>query len=133
ELIWLALRDHLVPEAYIDWIKLMYVNSSSSVRCSSGLSQPYRISVGVHQGSALSPLLFILVMDTIGRDLITPSPWTLLYADDVVLNDLDRTGLERRAQAWKDRLQDFGLRLNVAKTEYLESGPQSPGTIRVDG
>ena len=72
ELIWLALRDHLVPEVYIDWIKLMYVNSSNSVRCSFGLSQPYRISVGVHQGSALSPLLFILVMDTIGRGLITP-------------------------------------------------------------
>ena len=47
--------------------------------------QTFSIKVGVHQGSALSPLLFIAVMDTITRDMQQPIPWTLLYADDVML------------------------------------------------
>ena len=90
------------------------------------------ISVGVHQGSDLSPLLFITVLDTIAKGLIVPAPFTLIYADDIVLNDTCRMALERRTQAWKDRLCRYGLRLNVSKTEYLESGVQSPGTICVD-
>jgi len=59
-------------------------------------------------------------MDTISKDLTTPAPWTLLFADDVVLNDTNRASLEARAQDWNDRLQEYGLRLNVAKTVYLE-------------
>jgi len=38
----------------------------------------FSISVGVHQGSALSPFLFVVVMDTITRDLQQSIPWTLL-------------------------------------------------------
>ena len=74
ELIWYSLRQHLVPEVYIDWIRQMYSHPSSVVRCPAGLSKPFRITTGVHQGSALSPLLFILVMNTIGNGLIKPPP-----------------------------------------------------------
>jgi len=133
ELIWFALRDHGVPEEYIDWIKLMYECTQSVVLCPAGLSEPYRISVGVHQGSALSPLLFILIMDTISRRLATPVPWSLFYADDVALCDTSRSNLQSRTQDWKDTLQRFGLKLNISKTEYLEFGPQTPGSIKVDG
>ncbi|EPB72944.1 hypothetical protein ANCCEY_07976 [Ancylostoma ceylanicum] len=35
-------------------------------------------------------------------------------------------------QAWKDRLEQYGMRLNVKKTEYVECGEQTPGTIFVD-
>lgn len=34
----------------------------------------------VHQGSALSPPLFIRVVDVVMRDLRQPASWTLLYA-----------------------------------------------------
>ena len=42
------------------------------------------MKVGVHQGSALSPLLFIMVMDVLGRRC---EGWLmeLLYAEDLVL------------------------------------------------
>ncbi|XP_026042711.1 uncharacterized protein LOC113033277 [Astatotilapia calliptera] len=36
-------------------------------------------------------------------------------------------------KAWKTRLADFGLRLNTNKTKYLEAGPQTDGTISIDG
>ncbi|VDO19617.1 unnamed protein product [Heligmosomoides polygyrus] len=47
------------------------------------------------------------------------APWTLLYADDVMLACEDETELERQAQAWYDLLALFGLKLNLKKAEYL--------------
>ncbi|KAK1804736.1 hypothetical protein P4O66_003589 [Electrophorus voltai] len=69
QLIWYALCDHGVPEEHIIWVKLLYVNNSSRVRCAAGTSDSFPVNVGVHQGSALSPLLFILVMDIVTWDL----------------------------------------------------------------
>ncbi|XP_077061885.1 uncharacterized protein LOC143714541 [Siphateles boraxobius] len=72
-------------------------------------------------------------MDTVTRDLQTPHPWSLLYADDVFLADRERQDLQGQGQQWKDRRDANGLRLNLAKTEYLECGPQTDGTIGIDG
>ncbi|VDO66763.1 unnamed protein product [Heligmosomoides polygyrus] len=92
----------------------------------------FPISVGVHQGSALSPLLFVIVMDAITRDLQKPVPWTLLYADDVMLASDDKGELEREVQAWCDRLERFGLKLNVKKTEYLTTDVNESSSIKVN-
>ena len=45
------------------------------------------MKVGVHQGSVLSPLLFILVLETISREFRTGVSWELLYADDLVIKN----------------------------------------------
>jgi hypothetical protein len=133
DLIWLALRLHNVPEAYVNWTKILYQTATSSVRCAAGTSENFPINVGVHQGSALSPLLFILCMDTVTKDIQTKHPWTLLYADDVMIASETRNGLEQQVQEWKTRLEQFGLKLNIKKTEYLECSDQTYGTIAADG
>uniref|UniRef100_A0A915J330 Reverse transcriptase domain-containing protein n=1 Tax=Romanomermis culicivorax TaxID=13658 RepID=A0A915J330_ROMCU len=69
ELIWHALRSQNVPETDVQWIKLLYHSVTSAVRCPVGTSPPFNINVGVHQGSALSPLLFVLCMDMATADL----------------------------------------------------------------
>lgn len=38
-LIWHALRSHGVPKAYVDWVKLLYMNVTSAVRCPEGVSR----------------------------------------------------------------------------------------------
>ena len=43
------------------------------------------MKVGVHQGSVLSPLLFIIVLETLSREFREGLPMELLYADDLVL------------------------------------------------
>ncbi|VDP15013.1 unnamed protein product [Heligmosomoides polygyrus] len=45
----------------------------------------------------------------------------------------DRGELEREAQAWCDRLERFGLKLNVKKTEYLTTEVNESSSIKVNG
>ena len=49
------------------------------------LGKEFGVSVGVHQGSVLSPLLFILTLDALSQDFRAGLPSELLYADDLVL------------------------------------------------
>ena len=50
------------------------------------LSSSFSVKVGDHQGSALSPLLFIMVMNVLTEDVRDGSLMELLYADDLVLS-----------------------------------------------
>ncbi|KHJ44565.1 hypothetical protein D918_05230 [Trichuris suis] len=110
---------------------MIYKDATSRVSTSTGETETFPVTAGVHEGSALSPLLFITVMDTVTRDLQTPYPHTMLYADDVVLTAESRQELEEKVITWKNRLALYGLKLNLRKTEYMEFGSQTPGTISV--
>ncbi|KAK3525570.1 hypothetical protein QTP70_000460 [Hemibagrus guttatus] len=124
DFIWHSLRSHGGPEAYVDWVKLLYWNITSTIRCKVGTSPPFAITIGVHQGSALSPLLFILCMDTAKADLQSPRPWTLLFAEDVFDATECRGPLQSHVQWWKTHLDDYGMRLSLKKREYMECGPR---------
>jgi len=49
-----------------------------------GISKNQGISLR-NQGSALSPLLFVIVIEDISREFRVALPWELLYADDLVV------------------------------------------------
>ncbi|KAK6761268.1 hypothetical protein RB195_022361 [Necator americanus] len=78
ELLWMSMRSHRVPEKYVRWTKLLYAKPTSVVRCAAGTSRPFPVQVGVHQGSSLSPLLFIQCMDTTTKEIQKQHPWTPL-------------------------------------------------------
>jgi len=75
DLIWHALRSHGVPETYVRWVKMLHNNTTSVVRTPVGTSPPFPIRVGVYQGSAVSPLLFILCINTATDVIQVPHPW----------------------------------------------------------
>ncbi|KAL6729362.1 hypothetical protein Aduo_000423 [Ancylostoma duodenale] len=133
EVIWYALRLQGIPEELLKWVQMLYADHRIKVQAAAGTTTEIPITVGVHQGSALSPLLSIVVIDALTKDLQRPVPWTLLYADDVMLASEDKSELERQTQAWSDRLARFGLRLNIKKTVYLTTDEHESGTIKVDG
>ena len=89
-MIW-ALVKHKVSTKYVGLIKDMYNNVVTTVRTSDGETDDFPIRIGLHQGSALSPYLFALVMDEVTRDIQGDIPWCMLFADDVVLVDESRT------------------------------------------
>ena len=119
---WWALEKHKVPAKYITLIKDMYDNVVTSVRTSDVDTDDFPIKIGLHLGSALSPYLFALVMDEVTRDIQGDIPWCMLFADDVVLVDDSRTGVNRKLELWRQTLESKGFRLSRTKTEYMMCG-----------
>ena len=119
---WWALEKHKVPAKYITLIKDMYNNVVTSVRTSDVDTDDFPIKIGLHQGLALSPYLFALVMDEVTRDIQGDIPWCMLFADDVVLVDDSRTGVNRKLELWRQTLESKGFRLSRTKTEYMMCG-----------
>ena len=108
---WWALEKHKVPAKYITLIKDMYNNVVTSVRTSDVDTDDFPIKIGLHQGSALSPYLFALVMDEVTRGIQGDIPWCMLFADDVVLVDDSRTWVNRKLELWRQTLESKGFRL----------------------
>lgn len=60
---WWALEKHKVPTKYITLIRDMYDNVVTIVRAGDSETKTFPITIGLHQGSTLSPYMFSLVMD----------------------------------------------------------------------
>ena len=65
-------------------------------RYHSRVSEHFESGIGLHQGSALSPFLFIMLVDTIYQDVRTELPWELLYADDLAIIDITWTDTQKQ-------------------------------------
>jgi Reverse transcriptase (RNA-dependent DNA polymerase) len=118
-IMWWALKRKLVPTKYVTLIKDMYKNVVICVRACDGESDTFPIKIGLHQGSALSPYIFTLVMDEITKDIQGDIPWCMLFTDDVVLIDESRIGVNQKLELWRQILESKGFRLSMTKTEYM--------------
>ena len=70
---------------YMSIIRDIYERVVTNVRTCGGLIDEFPITIGVHQGSALSPFLFAIIMDEITKSIHENIPWCILFADDIVL------------------------------------------------
>ena len=98
---WWSLDKHKVPSKYVTLIKDMYNNVVTSVRTNDGNTDYFPIKTGLHQGSALSPYLFALVMDEVTKNIQNDIPWCMLFADDVVLVGKSLVGVNRKLGLWQ--------------------------------
>ena len=73
----------------------------------------------VHQGSVLSPLLFIIVMEAVTHSMREGLPWEMLYADDLVLVGKCEEELKEKLRKWNEYLKDKGLKINEEKTKVM--------------
>ncbi|XP_061541504.1 uncharacterized protein LOC133407527, partial [Phycodurus eques] len=85
EELWYCMRKSGVAEKYVRIIQDMYEGSRTAVRCAVGVTDEFKVDVGLHQGSALSPFLFAVVMDRLKDEVRLESPWTMMFADDIVI------------------------------------------------
>ena len=76
----------------------------------------------MHQGSGLSPLLFVIVMEAISREFRVALPWELLYADDLAVIAETEEELIKRLNEWKENVESKGMRVNMNKTKVMISG-----------
>jgi hypothetical protein len=117
---WWALHKHKVSSKYNTLIKDMYDNVVISVQTSDRDTNDFPINIGLHQGSALNPYLFALVMDEITRDIQGGIPWCMLFAYDVVLVDESRTGVDQKLELWSETLEAKGFRLSRSEMKYIK-------------
>ena len=73
-----------------------------------------------HLGSALSPLLFIMVMDVLTEDVRNGSLMELLYADDLVLCGESFNEVMDKYGRWKNAMEGKSLRVNINKTKGIQ-------------
>ena len=101
----------------------MYANACGRARVNGSYSISFQVGVGVHQGSFLSPLLFILVLEVLSREFRNGVPLELLYADDLAIAAIDAFNVYiSKVCTWKDGMERKGLRVNMKKTKILISG-----------
>ena len=122
KVIWWALRKLGVEEWIVRLVQGMYANARSRVRVGEGFSKEFEVKVGVHQGSVLSPLLFIIVLEALSREFRAGVPWEDLYADDLVIIADSIEECVRRLLIWKEAMEKKGLRVNAGKTKVMICG-----------
>jgi hypothetical protein len=100
-IMWWVLQKHKVLTKCITLIKDMYDNIVTSVRTSDGDTNDFPINIRPHQGLALSPYLFALVMDEVTRDIQGGIPWCILFADDVILVGESMMVVDHKLELWR--------------------------------
>ena len=98
------------------------------------MSNEFQVNIGLRQGSALSPLLFILVMELISRKISTTDALKkIMYADDIVIVAEHREELQGALEEWNEMLK-HGLKINLDNTEMMWVGKHREElNIRLEG
>jgi len=122
EMISWAMRKWGVEEWLAFAVISMNTGAKTAVRTVYGNSTGFEVKVGMHQGSALGPLLFVIVMEAISREFRVALPWELLYADDLAVIAETEEELIKRLNEWKDNVESKGMRVNMNTTKVMISG-----------
>ncbi|KAK3533833.1 hypothetical protein QTP70_032950 [Hemibagrus guttatus] len=115
EELWYCMRKSGVAEKYVRVVQDMYERSRTVVRCAVGQTEEFKVEVGLHRGSALSPFLFAIVMDHCQRSE-------------------SREQVEENLERWRFALERRGMKVSRSKTEYMcVNEREGSGTVRLQG
>ena len=115
-----APRRKGVPEYLVNGFMSLYKGCKTAASADGELPSSFSVKVGVHQGSALSPLFFTMVMDVLTEDMRDGSLMELLYADDLVLCGESLNEVIDKYGRWKNTVEENGLKVNVDKTKGVQ-------------
>ena len=108
-------------------IKDMYDGATTTVRSAAEWAKEFKLGVKPHQGSALSPFLFAIIMDKLTEDIRKDASWDLPFVVDIVLSRQNHKELEDDLEICKNALERRGLKVSWSKTEYLKAGGVDDG------
>ena len=103
----------------------MYEKTTARVVGGEGASEEFEVNIGLREGSVLSPLLFIAVMDIMSRKTVMNDAMKKrLYADDLALLANTKQELQESLEEWTGLFTRHGLKINLEKTEVRHIGHQ---------
>ena len=71
-------------------------------------------------------------MDRLTDQVRKESPWTMLYADDIVICKDTREKLEQRLECWRYSLERREIKVNRLKTKHLSiNGGNDEQTVKM--
>ena len=133
EELWYCMRKSEIMEKYVRLVQDMYEGSETVVRYEVGTAESFKVRVGLHQGSALIPFLFVVIIDRLTDEVRREPPWTMLFADDIVICEETREEVERRLESWNYALERRGMKVSRSKTEYLcINGGNDDETVKME-
>ena len=118
----LSLHHIGIPLQYIRWLYQFLRNRYGKVKFNGSMSKNTQLHQGVPQGSVLSPILFILYINTLALQLPDINI-NALFADDVTILAVRRTLEEAEHDAQKSVdivvkwAKEWKLKLNATKSE----------------
>ena len=72
-------------------------------------------------------------MDRLTDEVRREPPWTMLFADDIVICEETREEVVRRLESWKYALERRGMKVSRLKTEYLcTNGGNDDETVKIE-
>ena len=74
EELWYCMRKSGIVKKYMLLVQDMYEGSETVVRYAVGTTKSFKVKVGLHQGSALSPFLFAVIMDRLTDEVRREPP-----------------------------------------------------------
>ena len=133
EELWYCMRKSGIVKKYVQLVQDMFEGSETVVRCAVGTTESFKVKVGLHQGSALSLFLFAVIMDRLTDEVRREPPWTMLFADDIVICEETTEEVEQRLESWKYALERRGMKVSRSKTEYLcINGGNGEETVKIE-
>ena len=105
----------------------MYRGTKTRVKTRCVRTDYFEVKMGLHQGSAISPPLFIIIMDVLAEE--ARPIWAMLFADDFVL--VSET-VEEELERWRAVIENKGIIISRSETDYLVSSHQQD-VVRLEG
>ena len=74
-----------VAEKYARLVQVLCESTMTGVRCAIGVTDGFKVEVGLHQGSSLNPFLAAMVMDRLTSEVRQESLWMMMVADNTAI------------------------------------------------
>lgn len=139
-LVWDALINMRVGIQEVQMIKAMYKKCASSVKTKIGQTNWFSVETGLRQGSVLSPILFVIVMDeihkSVKRKMGSKETNALLFADDIVIWGEDEMEVQEQVNVWNQEIEKYGMKISVGKSKTVvvtRDKREGRGNIKVNG
>ena len=121
--LYIKLMKRLIPVELLETLENWLSDCFAFVKWYNSHSSAFGIRFGVRQGSVLSPYLFSVYIDDVGKLCDSRNgQFVLLYADDILIITLSVSALQDLVTAYEKILLGLDMSLNVGKSCCIRIG-----------